>query len=172
MIRIVLAEFPDPDALIEATRRTREAGLSGVDTHTPFKVEGIEHALGLTRSAVRTVMLIGGLGAAAFAFLLQYYSAVFAYPLDLGGRPLNSWQTFLIPSFEFGVLVAAFCGVVALLWSCGLPRPHHPLFAVPGFERASQDRFFLSVEAEANDVPRLRAILAGLHPVSVSEVEP
>ena len=88
---------------------------------------------------------------AVLAFGLQWYSAVIDYPLNSGGRPLNSWQVFLLVPFEVGVFAAALCGVVALLWSCGLPRLHHPLFEVPGFERATQDRFFLLAAAGEND---------------------
>ena len=85
---------------------------------------------------------------AAFAFGLQWYSAVIAYPINSGGRPLNSWQVFWLVPFEVGVFAAALCGVIALFWSCGLPRLHHPLFEIPGFERATQDRFFLLATPE------------------------
>jgi hypothetical protein len=117
-------------------------------------------------------MLAGGLLVAAFAFALQWYSAVIAYPINSGGRPLNSWQVFWLVPFEFGIFAAALCGVIALLWSCGLPRLHHPLFEIPGFERASQDRFFLLAASEPNDeaVRELRHILETAGAVVVTEV--
>jgi hypothetical protein len=167
---LLLAEFRDADTLLEAARRARAAGLAGLDAHTPFEVEGLAEALGLRGSRVRVVMLVAGLGMAAFAYWLQWYSAVFDYPLDLGGRPLNSWPVFLIPPFELGVLAAGVAGFVAFLWGSALPRPHHPVFAAHGFERASQDRFFLAVADPAADPDRLRDLLDGLGPLSVQEV--
>ena len=96
-------------------------------------------------------MLAGGVIAAAFAFGLQCYSAVIDYPLNSGGRPLFSWQVFLLVPFEVGIFAAALSGVIALLWSCGLPALHHPLFEIPGFERATQDHFFLLAQAKLDD---------------------
>ena len=170
MSRLMLAEFDDPGALLEAARRVRAAGLSGLDAHTPFAVEGLPQALGLGGSRVRVVMLVVGLGMAALAYALQWYSAVLDYPLDLGGRPLHSWPAFLVAPFEVGVLAAGISGFAAMLWGSGLPRPHQPVFAVPGFERASQDRFFLSVADPVADLGRLRELLDGLYPLSLQEV--
>jgi len=170
--QLLLAEFADATTLLAAARRAREAGLRALDAHTPFKVEGIEDALGLPGTSIRTMMLIAGLGVAAAAFVLQWYSAVIDYPLDLGGRPLNSWQAFVIPCFEVGVLAAAFAGVAGFLWSSGLPRPHDLIFSARGFERASQDRFFLSVRDPHIETRQLADLLDGLGPLSVQRVEP
>jgi len=171
MSHLLLAEFCDPEALLEAARRARAAGMVQLDAHTPFKVEGMEEALGLAAPAARSVMLLAGLAMAALAFGLQWYSAVVDYPLNLGGRPLNSWQAFVIPSFEVGVLAAGFAGVVSFLYGSGLPRPHHPIFAARGFERASQDRFFLSVGDPGAGLAQLRDALDGLGPLSLQELE-
>lgn len=171
MSHLLLAEFRDPGTLLEAARRARQAGMAPLDAHTPFKVEGLEEALGLAAPAVRSAMLIAGLGMAALAFGLQWYSAVLDYPLNLGGRPLDSWQAFLIPSFEVGVLAAGFAGVVGFLYGSGLPRPHHPVFSARGFERASQDRFFLSVGDPRAELGRLEELLDGLGPLLVQEIE-
>ncbi|HYZ35014.1 MAG TPA: DUF3341 domain-containing protein [Crenalkalicoccus sp.] len=168
--RILLAEFADPDTLVEAARRARAAGLGPLDAHTPFAVHALNEALGLPRSRIRVVMFVAGALAAAFAFGMQWYSAVIAYPIDSGGRPLNSWPAFLVPSFEFTVLAAALAGVAAFLFGCRLPGPHHPVFAARGFDRASQDRFFLAVgDPEASET-RLAALLDGLAPLSLQEV--
>ena len=122
---------------------SRSAGIGLSTPSRPTRSKGSPSELGIAPSRIRYVMLAGGLVVAAFAFSLQWYSAVIDYPINSGGRPLNSWQVFLLVPFEVGVFAAALCGVVAFLWSCGLPRLHHPLFEVPGFERATQDRFFL-----------------------------
>jgi hypothetical protein len=115
-------------------------------------------------------MLIGGVVSGIFVYWLQWYSAVLNYPINSGGRPLHSWPVFLIPTFEAIVLGATLTGIVAFLISTGLPRLHHPAFAAHGFERASQDRFYLAVADPAVDAVRFAAALDGLGPLSIREV--
>lgn len=168
----LLAEFRTPDALRAALARVGEAGHRALDAFTPYPVEGLDEGLGIGPSRIRYVMLAGGILMAVFAFGLQYYSAVYDYPLNLGGRPLNSWQAFLLVPFEVGIFAAALCGVVAFLRSCRLPRLHHPLFEIPGFERATQDRFYLLAGAEdGTDAGlQLRHLLEEAGAVVVTEV--
>lgn len=168
---LFLAEFRDPDTLIAAARRAKGAGLRDLDAHTPFAVEGLVEALGLPRSRLRTIMLLAGLAAAAFTYALCWYSAVVDYPLDAGGRPLHSWQTFLVLSFEAAILAASIAGFVGLFVASGLPRLHDRVFAALGFDRASQDRFFLSVADPQADEDRLAALLDGLGPLSIRRVQ-
>ncbi|MFT8244728.1 DUF3341 domain-containing protein [Roseomonas sp. BN140053] len=167
---LVLAEFRDPDTLIAAARRAREAGLRGLDAHTPFAVEGLAAALDLPTPPLRRIMLLAGLAAAGFVYALCWYSAVIDYPLVLGSRPLHSWPVFLVLSFEAGVLGATLAGIAGLFVSAGLPRLNHPVFDGRGFDRASQDRFFLAVSDPEADPARLEAILDGLAPLSVRAV--
>lgn len=168
----LLAEFRDPGALRQALGRVKENRHRALDAFTPYPIEGLADELAIAPSRIRYAMLAGGLMAATFAFGLQWYSAVIDYPINSGGRPLNSWQVFLLVPFEVGVFAAALCGVIMLLWSCGLPRLHHPLFEVPGFERATQDRFFLLAAAEADDeaIRDLRHVLESSNAVVVTEV--
>jgi hypothetical protein len=167
----LIAEFRNPEVLHAALRRVKEAGHQALDAFTPYPVEGLDEELGIAPSRIRHAMLAGGLIVAACAFGLQWYSAVIDYPLNSGGRPLNSWQVFLLVPFEVGVFAAALSGVVAFLWSCGLPRLHHPLFEIPGFERATQDHYFLLVAAKADEaVGELRHVLEAAGAVVVTEV--
>ena len=117
-------------------------------------------------------MLAGGLIVAAFAFALQWYSAVIDYPLNSGGRPLNSWQVFCWSRSKSACSRRRCAGSIAFLWSCGLPRLHHPLFEIPGFERATQDHFFLLAAAGPNDEAArdLRHVLEAAGAVVVTEV--
>jgi hypothetical protein len=117
-------------------------------------------------------MLATGLAVAGFFYWLQWWSAVENYPLNVGGQPPNSWPVFLLVPFEVGMLAAAIAGLVALFWACGLPRLHHSVFGVSGFERASQDRFFLLAEARSGREEKLRALLHEAGAQSVSEVRP
>jgi len=169
---LILAEFRDPDTLIAAARRAREAGLGPLDAHTPFAVEGLAEALALEAPPLRAIMLGAGLAGAALAYLLCWYGGVIDYPLNLGARPLHAWPIFVILAFEGGILAATLAGIAAFFATTGLPRLNHPVFAARDFDRASQDRFFLAVADPAADVERLAALLDGLGPLSVREVAP
>lgn len=168
----LLAEFDDSLLLRDAVSRVRERGYLAQDAFTPYPVDGLAELLAVPPSRLRHAMLAGGLLVAAAAFAMQWYSAAVAYPLNSGGRPLNSWQVFLLVPFEVGIFAAALSGVIALMWSCGLPRPHHPLFEIPGFERATQDHFFLLAGADddGDAVRSLRELLEGAGARVVTEV--
>lgn len=158
----LLAEFGNPDALTAAACRVRDEGFHPVDALTPCPVEGLDETLGLKKSPIRWPMLIAGLGVAAFAYGLESWSAIWAYPINSGGRPLNSWPIFLLAPFEVGVLAAGVAGFIAFLALCGLPRLNHPVFDWDRIERATDDRYFLlmaAAEDERADA-RLRALLS------------
>jgi hypothetical protein len=143
----LLAEFVEPDALVEATARIQEAGYRDYEAYSPMPVEGLPEAVGFPRSRMPLVVLIGGIVGCLTGFGMQYYLTVINYPLNIGGRPLNSWPSFIPVTFELTVLFAALAAVLGMLAMNGLPRPHHPLFAVPQFDRATQDRFFVCVRS-------------------------
>jgi hypothetical protein len=168
----LVAEFRDAETLRQALGRVKEARHLALDAFTPYPVEGLDEQLAVGPSGIRYAMLVGGLIVAALAFGLQCSSAAIDDPLNVGGRPLNSWQVFLLVPFEDGVFAAAHCGAIAVLWSCGLPRLHNPLFEIPGFERATQDRFCLLASAEQNDAATrdLRDVLESSGAVVVTEV--
>ncbi len=166
-----LAEFTSAAAIAEAARAIDGAGFRLCDALTPYPVPAVSERIKDRPSRIRPAMLIAGLVTAAFAFGLQWYSAVHAYPINSGGRPLNSWPVFLLVPFEVSVLAAAVAGFATLLFECGLPRLHHPTFAAVGFERASQDRYFLLTEAPSGDIAGLRAALYRAGAVTVSELD-
>ncbi len=103
---------------------------------------------------------------------IQYYTSVIAYPLNVGGRPVNSWPSFVPVIFEMTVLVAALSAVLGMLAMNGLPRPHHPLFGIPQFDRATQDRFFLCILARDPmfQPTSARQFLERLRPGGVTDV--
>jgi hypothetical protein len=143
----VMAEFLTPREILEATRCAWQAGYREMDAYTPYSVEGLAAALGMKRSRIPSVVFCGGLVGACVGFFMQYYAMKVDYPINSGGRPYNSWPAFVPITFEVLVLVAALAALLGMLFLNGLPRPHHPVFDVPGFAHASQDRFFLCIEA-------------------------
>ena len=151
MTHLLLAQFSDRTRFLAAARRMHDGGHRLLDAFTPFPVEDVLELLPPRRSHVRVVMFVGGIGMAAIAYGFEYFSAVINYPYNSGGRPLDAWPTFMLVPFATGILAAAIAGFATLLVETGLPRLHDPLFAVDGFERASQDRFILALEAPPID---------------------
>jgi hypothetical protein len=162
----LLARFDSAEELIAAAEKAREAGYRKLDAYTPFPVHGLADALGVRQTRLPYLVLLGGLLGAAGGFFLQWYGSVVDYPLNVGGRPYNSWPAFIIISFELTVLFAGLTAVIGMLVLNGLPQPYHPLFNVPEFELASRTHFFLSIEASdpAFDRERTRKFLEGLFP--------
>jgi hypothetical protein len=143
----LMAEFKTAEEVLQATRRARQEGYRNMDAYTPYPVEGLAAELGLPRTRVPFVVLMGGLVGAAAGFFMQYWAMAVDYPINVGGRPYNSWPVFIPITFEVMVLVAAFAAVFGMLFLNGLPQPYHPVFNVARFARATQDRFFLCIEA-------------------------
>jgi hypothetical protein len=168
----VLAEFEKPDDLIAATRAARAAGYSRIDGHTPYPLGEVADELGFPRSEMGAVMFLGGLFGATSGLLMLSWTTAIDYPINVSGKPFWSWPNYVPITWELLVLTAAMTGLFGLLALCGLPQPYHPLFNVPQFARASQDRFFLSIESAdpKYDPAATKAFLAGLNPLSVEEV--
>ena len=168
----VLAEFRTADALLDAVRSARDAGYDDVEAYAPFPVEGLPEALGMRRSAVPAATLVGGIVGGVATYFMQWYSAVLSYPINVGGRPLHSWPSFIPATFEITILGAALAAVGAMLVANGLPRLHHPLFAAPEFDLATRNRFFLCLRCDAPrfDEGAARTFLDRLQPVRVIEV--
>jgi hypothetical protein len=143
----LLAEFPTTRALYRACESVRDAGYVRFDAHTPFPVHGLDRAMGMKRSILPWIILVLGLGGAAVGFALQWWVHAKAYPLVISGKPYFSWPAYIPITFELGVLGGALAAVFGMLGLNQLPRHHHPIFESARFARASDDRFFISIEA-------------------------
>ena len=143
----VMAEFDNPTALVNAAREARAHGYRKLDAYSPFPIEELSEALDLHRNKLPLIVLIGGIVGLLTGYLMQYYVTGIYFPINIGGRPLHSWPMYIVITFELTVLFAAIAAVLGLLALCGLPMPYHPAFNVPRFSRASQNRFFLCIEA-------------------------
>jgi hypothetical protein len=168
----MMAEFDTPVALVEAAKRTYQAGYKKIDAYTPFPVEGLAEEIGFHRDEVPLVVLIGGIVGGLTGYLMQYWMSAVAYPLNIGGKPYHSWPAFIVITFEMTILFAGISAVFGMLALNGLPMPYHPVFNVPRFTRASRDRFFLVVFSSdvKYDPAATRQFLESLDPLSVSQV--
>jgi hypothetical protein len=143
----LLAEFETTEQLLEAVHAAYAAGYRRMDSYTPFPVHGLAEAMGVTKTRLPLIVLLGGIAGGVLGYLMQYYLMAVDYPLNIGGRPLHSWPAFIPVTFELTILGAATSAVLGMLALNGLPRPHHPLFNVPEFGLATQHLLFFCIEA-------------------------
>jgi Protein of unknown function (DUF3341) len=167
-----MAEFDGPEALLDAAKRAYSEGYRRLDAFSPLPVEGLAEAVGFRKTGLPAIVLAGGLFGCVGGYLLQYWGMAVNYPLNIGGRPYNSWPAFVPITFELTILCAALACVLGLLALNGLPTPYHPVFNAPRFELASRDRFFLVIKARDRKFEReqTRRFLAELHPRDIVEV--
>jgi hypothetical protein len=169
----LMAEFNDPGALVAATAKARAEGYRRMDAYSPFPIEELHEAMGGHHSRLPLIVLIGGLVGCVSGFLLQYWVSTIAYPINVGGRPFNSWPAFMPVTFECTILGASLSAVLGMLALNGLPMPYHAVFNVPRFALASRNRFFLCIEARDRkfDLEATRQFLETLGPREVSTVD-
>jgi hypothetical protein len=168
----LMAEFDSAQALVDAGRKTREAGYKKIDAYSPFPIEGLAEEIGMHFDEIPLTVLIGGIIGGCTGYLMQYWMAAVDYPLNIGGKPPHSWPAFIVITFEMTILFAGISAVLGMLAFNGLPMPYHPVFNVPRFAFASKDRFFLIVfssDKKYNPV-ETRSFLETLAPRSISEV--
>jgi hypothetical protein len=167
------AEFDSPDALVAAAAKVTGAGYTRTDAYSPFPVHGLAEALNFHDRRISWIVLIGSVCGLIVGFGLEVYCQVISFPLNIGGRPIFSWVAFIPPAFETTILFGAFTAGIAMVALNGLPRPYHPMFNVPRFSQASQDTFFLAIEASDPkfDMDGTRAFLETLNAREVVAVE-
>jgi Protein of unknown function (DUF3341) len=166
------AEFDDPTKLIEAARRAREVGYRRMEAYSPYSIHELEEIIPM-RNPLPAIVLFSGLLGTATAWGMQSGIAIWDFPINVGGRPLYSWPSFVPITFELTVLFAGTAAFFAALWLCGFPRIHHPVFNVAEFARVTDDRFFLCIEARDGRFhpEETFEFLSELEPMRVWEVE-
>lgn len=167
----LMVEFEYPEQLLDAARKVVGAGYKNVDTYSPFPVHGVDEAIGAT-TILPWLIFGGGLAGGLGGFAMQAFASAIHYPMNIGGKPLVSWPSFMPITFELTVLLASATAVLGMLFLNGLPRPYNPVFNAPGFDQATQDRFFLCIEAKDPqfDLVETSRFLEGLEPKSITEV--
>ena len=168
----VMAEFAMPEEAARAARDAREKGFTRLDAFGPFPSAELTEAIGFREKKIAPCVLGGGIAGGLLGYGLVYYATVLDYPHNIGGRPFNSWPSFVPIAFETTVLFATLTGIVSLLVLNRLPRLSHPVFSVREFERATTDHFFVCLLAEdpAFSVEKARAVFAAFSPLSTATV--
>jgi hypothetical protein len=168
----LMAEFDNSTDVVRAAERVHDEGYRQMDAYSPYPIEELSEAIGFRTNRMPLIVLIGGLLGCLGGAALCYWVSTTAYPLNIGGRPLNSWPAFIPVAYECTILLAALFAVFGMILSNGLPQPYHPVFNVPRFALASRDHFFLVVESSDPkfDPVATRAFLATLGAREVTEV--
>jgi hypothetical protein len=169
----ILAEFDSAEKLLNCARRAHRQGYRRMDGYSPYPVEELAEEIGSHRTKVPAVTLAGGIVGGLTGFFMQYYSAVYHYPIDVGGRPFDSWPSFIVITFELTILFAGLSSAFGMLALNGLPCPHHALFAVPRFSQVTDDRFFFCIEAmdPQFDTDKVIAFFEAQEPAGVYQVD-
>jgi len=169
----LLAEFETAEGVLRAAQNAHQMGYRSMDAFSPMPVEGLSEAVGFEQTRLPLLVLIGGVCGMLFGFFLQYYANVISWPLNIDGKPHNSWPAFIPITFEMTILFAAIVATFGMLALNGLPTPYHPLFNVPRFALATRNRFFLCIKARDRrfDLSATRTFLENQNPYSVYEVE-
>ena len=168
----VVAEFSDPQTLLDAAQRTRQEGYTATDAFSPFPIHGLAEAVGFHKSRLSAIVLTMGILGGVGGFFMCWYANVIAYPLNIGGKPVNSWPAWIPITFECAILLAAFGAVFGMLALNGLPMPYHPIFNLRRFDSASRDKFFLVIQARDPrfNLEEARRFLESLGPREVTDV--
>jgi hypothetical protein len=170
----LLAEFDSVTSLTAAATAAYKDGWRRLDCYTPYPCEEAAEAIGFHRNYVPLITLVGGLMGCVAMFLMETWINVWAYPLNIAGRPYYSWPAFVVPAYEWTILWAGLTAAFGMLALNGLPAPYHPLFNAPNFRTgATSDKLFLCLEARDPkfSLAESRAYLEAMHPVSIVEVE-
>ncbi len=179
---LYLAEYDTPNALASAAMKVRDAGYQSWDCHTPYPMHGMDEAMGLKPTRIGIISFAFGMfGVALAVFMMQYTNAWSidlanigaGYPLIVGGKPPGAFPSMVPIMFELGVLLCGFATLFGLLGIIKLPRHNHPIFESDRFEAASDDKFFISIEAEDGkfDLDRTKALLESTNPTYLELIE-
>ena len=170
----VLARYENPYTITKACEQVRDAGYSEWDACVPFPVHGLDRAMGLKPSKLPWIVLAVGIVGSSFALFFESWAMGTAYPMVVGGKPLFSLPAFVPVWYEMTVLSSCVTAFLSNWILNGLPRPHHPAFASKAFERVTDDKFFIMVEATDPkfDLEKTKALLTGAGATLVEELEP
>ncbi len=168
----LIAEFGEPQELVNAAVAARDAGFTQMDAFSPFPIHGLHEAVGMHTTKLPLLILAGGFLGGIGGFFMCWYANVVTYPMNIGGKPFNAWPAWIPITFECTILVAALTAVFGMLALNGLPMPYHPVFNVKRFDQASRDKFFLVIQSRDPkfEFDQTWDFLESLHPREVVDV--
>ncbi|SCY32442.1 DUF3341 domain-containing protein [Microvirga guangxiensis] len=168
----IMAEFENPEALMDSVRAAKRKGFTRIDAFSPFPLSDLAEEMGVRTTIIPWIALVAALVGAGIQYAAQYWMNAVDYPLNVGGRPLNAWPAFIPSTLIVAILWAGAATLLGLLLILRLPRLHHPVFEVHGFKRASEDRFFLCILSSDPlfDDDEVRHFFETLSPKAVREV--
>ena len=169
----VIGVFKNPEEILSAAQLIQQSGYTQVEAFSPFPIKNIDQYLTRSFNPVAGYCLIGGITGGLTGFFMQYYAYVIDYPLNVGGRPYNSWPAFIPITFELTILFAVFFAVISMLVLNGLPKPYHPIFNSKQFSLASGSQFCLCVKSKDKrfNLKDVKDVFTRSHALSVEEVE-
>ena len=169
----LLAQYESPADIFHACEKVRDAGYQRWDSCTPFPVHGLDKAMGLKPSRLPWMVLLGGLFGGTFAMAFLIWVSAYEYPLNIGGKPTWSVPAFVPITFEFTVLLSCLTAFFGLWFLCRLPQLYHPAFRSKAFERVTDDKFFILIDADDPrfDLEKTRKLLEDSGATLVEEME-
>ena len=170
---LVLAEFDSTASVVHAAEKVRDAGYTRWDTHTPFPIHGMDRAMGLKDSRLGWIVITAALTGLSGAFIMMYWMNGIDYRLVIGGKPPEALPSMVPIMFELTILLSAFSAVFGMFGLNRLPRHNHPVFESDRFRAASDNKFFISIEAEDPkfDVTKARELLQSAHAECIEVIE-
>lgn len=171
----IIAMFRTPDEVTRAATQLRQSGYRAFEAYTPYALEGLDRIVDPgSKPFLPLLMFAGAVLGAALAYWIQYWDEAVSYPLNVGGRPYNSWPAFAVSTFEFMLLASVTAGFLGMLAASGLPKLYHPIFEARAFERASRDRFVICIEATDPrfNADTIQALFEELGAERIEEVRP
>ncbi len=168
----VLAEVRNPKELIDIARTVNKSGYKKYDTFSPFPIHGMDKAMSLQKSKLGWIVLSHGLIGMIGAFAMIYFMMVVDYPLNIGGKPLMNIPAWIPVIFELTILLSAFGAVFGMFFLNGLPKLNHPLFTSENFKKATNDGFFICIEAEDPqfETEKVSKLLADAGATNIEEI--
>jgi len=176
----LMAEFETPAQIMAAAKLAKQQGFRWWDTHTPYPVHGLDKAMGIKPTILPLLVMGGGSTGFTVGFLLQWFTnatnfdfwalvPIRGYDFLISGKPLLSTPAWIPVMFELTILLSALGCVGGLLLLCGLPQLYHPTLRSTRFARATDDRFFLVIEAKDPKFhpEKTRSFLESLNPLSI-----
>ncbi|MGB1124627.1 MAG: DUF3341 domain-containing protein [Phycisphaeraceae bacterium] len=156
----LIGEFDNVDDIIDAANAVREAGYTKIDAHSPFPVHGIDDALGIKPTILPWIVLCMGLTGMTTGLILTTYTMADWLPIPgmapenfegykflISGKPFNSLAGFIPVIFELTIMFSAYTAVFAMFLLNKLPMMSNPLLRSKRFRRATDDRFFIAIDA-------------------------